>query len=84
MFRNFFNGKSKDQAPNGPYKNGNRHLIELHQVVKKYETAAGSFTALKEIDLNVDKGEFVTVVGKSGSGKSTLIKLLVRFYDFQG
>ncbi len=61
---------------NGAYKYGNEQLIELRQVVKTFETAAGSFTALKGIDLRVDKGDFVAVIGKSGSGKSTLINML--------
>jgi len=52
------------------------HLIDLRGVTKVYESAAGSFTALKEIDLRVDRGEFVAVVGKSGSGKSTLINMI--------
>jgi len=60
---------------NGMSQN-NSSLIELHQVTKKYESAAGSFTALKGIDLSIGRGEFVAVVGKSGSGKSTLINML--------
>ena len=77
MFGNFFNGNDKNQSPqNGHYKHGNEHLIELNQVVKTYKTAAGPFDALKGINLQIGKGEFVTVVGKSGSGKSTLINMI--------
>jgi putative ABC transport system ATP-binding protein len=54
----------------------NVRLIDLREVVKTYETGAGAFTALKGIDLQVDGGEFVAVVGKSGSGKSTLLNML--------
>jgi putative ABC transport system ATP-binding protein len=45
-------------------------------VVKAYETAAGPFTVLKTVDLQVDTGKFVAVIGKSGSGKSTLINMI--------
>lgn len=51
-------------------------LIQLNQVIKAYETPAGKFFALKGINLAIDRGEFVAVVGKSGSGKSTLINMI--------
>jgi len=52
------------------------NIIELRRVTKQYAGPAGTFTALDEIDLQVQKGEFVGVVGKSGSGKSTLLNVL--------
>jgi ABC-type lipoprotein export system ATPase subunit len=55
---------------------GVRPMIELADVRKSYWTAAGEFPALKEIDLRVSPGEFVSVIGKSGSGKSTLLNMI--------
>ena len=51
-------------------------LILMSGVGKSYETPAGTFVALSGIDLDIDRGDFLAVVGKSGSGKSTLINLL--------
>jgi putative ABC transport system ATP-binding protein len=51
-------------------------LIELREVVKDYRTAAGSFRALKAVDLSVQPGEFVGVIGKSGAGKTTLVNMI--------
>ncbi len=51
-------------------------LIELNNVSKTYSTAAGDFIALKDVNLAVDTGEFLGIVGKSGAGKSTLLNMI--------
>jgi putative ABC transport system ATP-binding protein len=51
-------------------------LIAMNQIVKTFKTPAGSFTALKGIQVCFNQGEFVSVIGKSGSGKSTLVNML--------
>lgn len=51
-------------------------LIVLRGVTKEYPAAAGTFTALTDVDLTINRGEFAVVMGESGSGKSTLLGLL--------
>lgn len=51
-------------------------IIQFIKVTKRY--IKGKITALENVNLSIDKGEFVTLVGASGAGKSTLIRLLVR------
>lgn len=51
-------------------------IIDLRQMVKTYETPSGPFTALQGINLHIQAGEFVAVVGKSGSGKTTLLNVI--------
>ncbi len=68
-------GKQKNTPP-APAAGPAGALMRLSGVKKAYKTDAGDFYALKGIDLTIDKGEFVGVVGKSGSGKSTLINMI--------
>jgi ABC-type lipoprotein export system ATPase subunit len=67
------NGLRKNETGSS---SGEHSLIELRDVVKNYKTAVGDFPALKGVDLNIQGGEFVSVIGKSGSGKTTLINMI--------
>jgi len=66
------------KANTGSIKDSNSELpiIELGNVQKSYISAAGEFQALRGINLQINAGEFVSVIGKSGSGKSTLLNMI--------
>tara|TARA_Y100000741_G_scaffold288181_1_gene228167 strand:- start:708 stop:1400 length:693 start_codon:yes stop_codon:yes gene_type:complete len=51
-------------------------VISIKNLVKKFSVGDGHFTALKDINLNLNKGEFSGLVGPSGSGKTTLLNII--------
>lgn len=51
-------------------------FIEIQNAEMVFSTRQGSFHALRDINLNVKKGEFITLIGHSGCGKSTLLNLI--------
>jgi putative ABC transport system ATP-binding protein len=51
-------------------------MIKTTSLAKDYVTGAGAFHALRGVDVSIDRGEFVAVMGPSGSGKSTFMTLL--------
>ena len=72
LFTRSKNGK----VPAGGNGNGDHPMIDLRDVHKYYKTAVGDYHALNSIDLQINAGEFVSVIGKSGSGKSTLLNMV--------
>lgn len=51
-------------------------VIEVHHLYKDYQTAAGPFPVLKDINLSIENGDYVAIMGHSGSGKSTFMNIL--------
>ncbi len=58
--------------------------VEFQDVSFKYQAGGTGEDVLHHIDLTVEPGEFVAVVGGTGTGKSTLVNLIPRFYDVSG
>lgn len=57
-----------------------RHL-EISQVCMEFDTPAGPFSALDNVNLTIDKGEFVSLIGHSGCGKSTVLNIVAGLYQ---
>ena len=54
----------------------NNAVITINNLVKRFPVGGDFFTALKDIDLNLNKGEFTGLIGPSGSGKTTLLNII--------
>jgi len=53
-----------------------KHVIEIQSLYKDYDTPAGIFPVLKDVNLTIDEGDYVAIMGPSGSGKSTFMNIL--------
>ena len=54
----------------------NKNLIQLSHVTKSFPLTSGTFEALKDVNITIQKGQLVAITGKSGSGKSTLLNII--------
>ncbi|HNM35979.1 MAG TPA: ATP-binding cassette domain-containing protein [Anaerolineales bacterium] len=70
MAISFFKPKAEDSDT------AERPIIDIRSVNKFYKTAVGDYHALSNVDLQIQAGEFVSIIGKSGSGKTTLLNMI--------
>ncbi|HNH25977.1 MAG TPA: ATP-binding cassette domain-containing protein [Anaerolineales bacterium] len=70
MAISFFKTKAEDSD------SAERPIIDIRSVNKFYKTAVGDYHALSNVDLQIQAGEFVSIIGKSGSGKTTLLNMI--------
>jgi putative ABC transport system ATP-binding protein len=72
----FLNGGTNHANMNESSIPDQHYMVNLRDVHKAYKTSAGDYPVLKGIDLQIGRGEFVSIIGKSGSGKSTLLNMI--------
>jgi putative ABC transport system ATP-binding protein len=68
--------RNEDRPENDQRADIDEQVVDVRNAVKTYHSTAGVFTALRGVDLQVEPGAFVSIIGKSGSGKSTLINVI--------
>ncbi|PKG85800.1 bacitracin ABC transporter ATP-binding protein [Colwellia sp. 75C3] len=62
-------------------KNTPQAFLNISQIDMVFPTDTGGFTALKNVDLKIDKGEFISLIGHSGCGKSTVLNIVAGLYQ---
>ena len=61
---------------NSIIENKEQAFLNISQIDMVFPTSTGGFTALKEVDLQINKGEFISLIGHSGCGKSTVLNIV--------
>ncbi len=56
-------------------------ILNISQIDMVFPTPKGEFTALKQVDLTINKGEFISLIGHSGCGKSTVLNVVAGLYQ---
>ena len=60
---------------------GHQAFLNISQIDMVFPTDTGGFTALKDVDLKINKGEFISLIGHSGCGKSTVLNIVAGLYQ---
>jgi len=58
-------------------------ILSLKGITKVFHSKERKISALKNVNLHVEKGEYLAIVGKSGSGKSTLLNMITGDYKIE-
>ena len=78
-------GLSDDEKPDAlkPYLNnmGDKKYLEYFNLTKVYPTPKGPLTVVDKFELNIEKGEFISIIGHSGCGKSTVLSMTAGLTD---
>ena len=61
--------------------NPEEHFLNISHIDMVFPTPSGSFTALKDVDIQIKKGEFISLIGHSGCGKSTVLNIVAGIYQ---
>ncbi|WP_416305939.1 ABC transporter ATP-binding protein [Neptunicella sp. SCSIO 80796] len=59
-------------------------LLDISHIDMTFPTAKGEFVALQDVDLKINKGEFISLIGHSGCGKSTVLNIVAGLYQASG
>lgn len=62
-------------------ESASKPFLDISHIDMEFPTDNGSFTALKEVDLQIKKGEFISLIGHSGCGKSTVLNIVAGLYQ---
>jgi putative ABC transport system ATP-binding protein len=66
-------------------KYGSKKMIKLKNIKKRYDTRAGFVYVLQQINIDIEEGEFITIMGPSAAGKTTLLNILGMLdHDWEG
>ena len=64
-----------------PTSSTKKSFLDISHIDMDFATPTGSFTALKDVDLQIKKGEFISLIGHSGCGKSTVLNIVAGLYQ---